>query len=67
LYISARSAGQETEDGQAKRRVAKLSTVIATFSDFMFDLYSYHEFREGEVTAGPTAAIPKVMYYQLRR
>ena len=40
LCISARSAGQEIEDGQAKRSVARLTTLIATFSNFMFCLFS---------------------------
>lgn len=37
--ISAWSAGQEIEDGQAKRSVARLTRVIATFSNFMFRLF----------------------------
>jgi len=67
LYISARSAGQETENGQAKRRVAKVSTVVATFNDFM--LYLFHITNPGRerVTTVLTTAIPKVMYYRLTK
>jgi hypothetical protein len=70
LCISPRSAGQEIETGQAKRSVAILKTVYATFKDFTASSFPWVPFLDitkvwEPETYGPVPPISKVMYFRI--